>query len=274
MNDVFRGHVALSRPVVRLADRAKVPVGRSVRAACRHGLAVVHEPDGPSSEQHILDGDVAVRDAVAVQVANSLHQLPGPSDEAAALDAATAGLHLAEQVPTLCVLQHQPNVAALMEDRVHLQQVLRLVRLRCEEAIDGDLTQAILGVPTRGPAVQRELRGLLAERGGNARGEHPLHHDEGVLPLLSAPLLPPRVHLDPAVAATALREALDLAEVPGLDGRIEGRVPVEVVEVRPPRVARHCRFGLRLRDSPRTLCGRRPLAHHRAGADGAAVAAA
>mmetsp|Transcript_39244 Transcript_39244/g.117268 ORF Transcript_39244/g.117268 Transcript_39244/m.117268 type:complete len:200 (+) Transcript_39244:722-1321(+) len=113
------------------------------------------------AEKHVLQGDVAVANVQVVEVLQCLQQLPCPAHDLLGHLTALPLEPLAdcEEVPAIRVLEHQTDIAAKLERKVHLQDVLGDLLLLGQEAVDADLVLDLLCAAR--PLHSHELADLL-----------------------------------------------------------------------------------------------------------------
>mmetsp|Transcript_44434 Transcript_44434/g.88220 ORF Transcript_44434/g.88220 Transcript_44434/m.88220 type:complete len:277 (+) Transcript_44434:58-888(+) len=128
VDKVSLGHVALRSAVEVLANLAEVPQRDSAGSPGLHSHAEVHHADGTAVQQDVLQGQIAVADAVAVQKGDGLEDLPSVP-HGAWLWERPFRLHLAEQLTAVGELRDEPHVGNVPVQAEHLQDVHRQVRL-------------------------------------------------------------------------------------------------------------------------------------------------
>mmetsp|Transcript_62919 Transcript_62919/g.181007 ORF Transcript_62919/g.181007 Transcript_62919/m.181007 type:complete len:292 (+) Transcript_62919:313-1188(+) len=143
LDELTAGDVAFRGSVVVFAHSAEVAKRGATWGLALHRHAEVHEPHVAALEEYILQGHVAVADAMAVEVVDGLQQLPSVALGPALREWAPA-CHLVEQLPAIGELRHQPDVSSVLEDAMRPQQEHRQVRLRGQVLQDADLGQRIL----------------------------------------------------------------------------------------------------------------------------------
>mmetsp|Transcript_68169 Transcript_68169/g.197630 ORF Transcript_68169/g.197630 Transcript_68169/m.197630 type:complete len:230 (+) Transcript_68169:627-1316(+) len=195
--------------------------------------AEVHQADGAALQEDVLQGYVAVPDAMLMQVSHRLQQLPHVAPRGRLRQLAMAR-HLVEEVAALRVLGQEPSAVAIKECAMHAQQVHGGVGLLGQVLQDADLRQRVLEARLP-PAAKLQVRGTLVVLDiAPALGGclvHLLARDVDVLLALPRPPAPEDVAMD------AARDPLHHSELALGQLAKCSDLRVEVPQVRDERVA-------------------------------------